>query len=53
MYSNQSMVKNVGIQNIAFVVCIIAVMSLIFEYLGSVTFKLGTAVTLFPRPSTH
>jgi len=48
MSSEKSIVKNVALQNIAFVVSVVAVMSIISEYIGNVTFKLGTAVTLFP-----
>lgn len=48
MSSNNNVVKSVAMQNIAFVVCIVAIMSIISEFIGNVTFKLGTAVTLFP-----
>jgi hypothetical protein len=48
MSSANNVVKSVAVQNIAFVVCVVAIMSIIAEYIGNVTFKLGTAVTLFP-----
>jgi hypothetical protein len=48
MSSTHRGIKSVSVQNIAVVVSIVAVMSILSECIGNITFTLGASVTLFP-----